>query len=239
MVIFGDSHSTYFGISEKIKYHAPWVNGININLHKFPASTIIGLGRRNSTLSLSKKIRTILSRDESSARCFCFGQVDIELGYYFRKVVKGEDVTFDKFIAQLLDSYKIFLKKYDNGRLIIKGINLTVLKNEQFALRYVSRIITENIDNEVLVNECMQKLRKNFDSFGVRNKAILDFNMGLKKIALSEGWKYFDVNDEISNFTPGKGVVDNYIPFGNDHHLVDSIHTRLLHISKLKNILYI
>ncbi len=225
--IFGDSHARYFDVNDKVISHAPWVRGVNIDLHKYPASTIIGLGRRNSTLNLSDKIKSILSDDRSSARCFCFGQVDIELGFYFRKIVKNEDITFDDFIPHLLDNYKSFLDNHNNGKLILKGINLTVLKNEQFAINYVSRIITENIDDEKLRREYIIKLKSSFDSFKLRNKAMIDFNRGLKVLSKSSGWKYFDINDEISNFTPGKGVIDSYIPSGNDHHLVDSIHTRL------------
>lgn len=237
ILIFGDSHARYFEVTAKIKSHAPWLNQIKSKVFKYPASTIIGFGKRQSTLNVGKKIADVIADDSSSTRVFCFGQVDLELGYYYKKVIKEELINYDEFITNLIEEYCLFLSKYDNGKLIVKGLNLTVLKNEDFAVKYVSRIITENTSEKAKVQYYTEKLKSELAPFRIRNKAHLDFNVKLKAKAKENGWQYFDINEELSNYTAGKGVLDQFIPAGDDHHLVDSIFVRILHLSKLKGIL--
>lgn len=237
ILIFGDSHSRYFEKNKKIITHAPWVKDLNIVLKKVPASTIVGLGRRRSKLGLRDVIQEKILQNPNCHVVFCFGQVDLELGYYYRRVVKGEDITYSEFISYLTSQYEDFIKSFDNIKVIVKGLNLTVLKDRDFAVKYVSRIISENIDDKNEASMARNKLLESYDSFSVRNKATLDFNTEIKRICSENEWKYFDINYELSCYKPGKGIDDIYVPSGDDHHLCDTVQTRLLHLSCLKRIL--
>lgn len=237
IVVLGDSHARYFESSAKLEYHAPWVKRLNVDVNKIPASTIIGLGKKRSTLNLSSKVDGVLKSHENSYRVFAFGQVDLELGFYYKKVVKGEDINLSGFVVYLIGKYKDFLGRYDNGNLVVKGLNLTVLKHEGFALEYVKRIITENVDDKDDVLKANLALKEVFDSFSARNSATIMFNNQLKDLACERGWRYFDVNDELSSYSPGKGINDEFIPAGFDHHLVDSVYMRKLHLSALRKCL--
>lgn len=237
ILIFGDSHSRYFEKNRKVVTHAPWVKDLNIDLKKVPASTIVGLGRKRSTLGLRDIIQEKIDNNPGSYAVFCFGQVDLELGYYYRRVIKGEDIAYPDFIFYLTNQYEDFIKSFDDIKVVVKGLNLTVLKDPDFAVKYVSRIISENIDDKDEANEAKSKLIDIYDGFSVRNKATLDFNSEMKNICARNNWKYFDINYELSSYKPGKGIDDIYVPSGDDHHLCDSIQTRILHLSYLKKLL--
>lgn len=233
--IFGDSHARYFEINDKLYFHAPWLKNYDISVLKLPASSLIGLGRKRSSLGNNEKIKNELI--SKSCAVFCFGQVDIELGYYFRKVVKNEAITDNEFIDMLCDSYSKFINDLNHdGTIVIKGINLTVLKYDNFAFSYIKRIITENEDDKRVIRDCEVKLRQEIKNFSFRNRFNIKFNDRLRKLCKENGWSYFDINSYLSGFNMGKGVLDNYIPCGFDHHLIDSIEMRKLHLTSIKDI---
>lgn len=231
--VFGDSHARYFEINKKVEFHAPWVSNYTIEVHKIPASSIIGLGRKRSKLNVKDKISEFLDRD--AVNVFAFGQVDIELGYYYRKVVKSEKISPSEFVNMLTDQYKRFINKLDipPENIVIKGLNLTVLKHQGFSYDYIKRIILENLDNKIEIVNMEKKLLNELDPFPVRNNTTILFNRSMEKISRDSGWKYFDINNQLSDFNPGKGITDRYIPSSFDHHVIDSIETRKLHLSKL------
>lgn len=235
--IFGDSHSRYFEVNKKLLFHAPWLKDYDIDVHKIPASSIIGLGKKRSKLNVAKEIQDHLQKN--ALNVFCFGQVDMELGYYFKKIVKKELWDLKKFADYLLKKYVEFIKGLDvhPSFVCVKGLNLTVLKYQDFALSYTKRIILENVSDEAEVREMNLVMKKEMESFSERNSATLYFNASLKKVSKENGWEYFDVNDFISGFNPGKGVLDSYIPASFDHHLTDTIEVRKLHLKKLVSLL--
>ncbi|MEA2048166.1 MAG: hypothetical protein U9O64_06915, partial [Campylobacterota bacterium] len=164
--------------------------------------------------------------------------VDLELGYYYRKVIKNEEINYGIFVDYLVEKYVDFLKltNLDKSSMVVKGLNLTVLKYGDFATSYIQRIITENIENKNEVLQAKKKLNTVMESYSARNNATLNFNIKLQQVCLNEGWKYFDVNEYLSDFTVGKGILDRFIPSGFDHHLCDSVEVRKMHLSELNKI---
>lgn len=96
--IFGDSHVKYF---EPSKYVRPITN-IELEVYKIPASSIMGLGRKRSTLKTHEKINNYI--DNNAISVFAFGQVDLELGYYYKKIIKNENTNHDIFISSLIEN---------------------------------------------------------------------------------------------------------------------------------------
>lgn len=82
--VFGDSHSIYFQVNNKLLFHAPWIKKFNIEVNSIPASTIVGFGKKRSKLNVKSLIDE--KKDNNKINLFAFGQVDLELGYYYRKV---------------------------------------------------------------------------------------------------------------------------------------------------------
>ena len=58
------------------------------------------------------------------------------------------------------------------------------------------------------------------------------FNESLKAFAMKNGITYFDINKDIAY---NNGLVrEEFIPTSFDHHIVDSIKTRIIHLKSLK-----
>lgn len=234
--IFGDSHSRYFEITPKLQFHAPWVRGLDVEVNNMPASTIIGLGKKRSKLNVAQKINEKVEPD--SLLVMAFGQVDMELGYYYKKIVKSETITLHDFADSLLDIYEDYIKSVivRNNCIAVKGLNLTVLKYQPFAIQYTQRIISENITDKDEARKLGIKLQEQMESFSERNGATVYFNKQLRALCKKNGWLYFDVNDFLSGFALGKGILDTYIPSVFDHHLIDSLEVRQAHLNELRKL---
>lgn len=233
--VFGDSHCIYLEVNEKLKFHAPWVLKHNVNVHKIKGASVVGLGRERSSLNVKSLVDEYISED--AVNVFCFGQVDMELGFYYKKVVKRESVSLKEFALELATQYEKFLGALSSKSIVVKGLNLTVLKSPAFAHAYIRRIVLENIKCDDAIKEHDIFLKESLESFSERNNATLLFNKKMQEICTVNNWKYFDINDHLSEYSPGKGVSDKFIPGGFDHHVVDSIEMRKVHLSKLFDII--
>lgn len=109
--IFGDSHSQYYNLTPKIKYHDPVLREVstrNVNLCVSHGASIRGLGRKKSRLRLGELVKYSVSHDAFNV--FAFGQVDIELGYYYRRLFRNEQQSLSSFCCGLADDYFAFIK---------------------------------------------------------------------------------------------------------------------------------
>lgn len=235
ITVFGCSHSVYFhaspfyygrmGFAFPTPYH---VVGKVIG-----AASVAGFRPGVSTLSVRQTILDALPQTERLI--LAFGQVDLELGYYYRLVIKQDSLTRDDYVAWLLGIYRAFLHELplDDCSLGLKGVNLTALSPKGYAARYVSRIITEN--GSMGQGEAEKLLLPIILSEDEQNEMSLAFNRGLAIIAAEMGARYFDLNDRISNGNiTGISAVparlhDMHRVAGLDHHLADTVEVRKMH----------
>ncbi len=240
--IFGDSHSRYFTATKEVKSFL----GINDNycfeVNAIPAASITGFGKRESTLSVSDKIRKSLHlADDDFFLVMAFGQVDVELGYYYKKYVKKESVDFFSYCNNLIDIYSDFLNNlpFEKKRIVCKGINFpTLVYNKTKAVMYTRRIVTENINDDDLIRDTLINMRQSWPSPLERTCFHILFNNMLKKRCDDLGIGYFDINDSLRCGSSGL-ISPSYVPSGNDHHIVDSLEVRCLHIRSLLESCYL
>ncbi|WP_162619613.1 sulfotransferase [Salinicola peritrichatus] len=223
--VFGDSHI------QSLKNTHKKNNEDSLLISVIHGATILGLGRRKSTLNASKEIKKSLNPNDFVI--LGFGQVDLELGFYYRKIIKKEDIALGDFLHLLMENYRKFILEVKNNcaGVIIKGINLPVLKEHDVAVRYVSRIITENINCDTTKHSLLGELRSKYDSHENRAAFALELNKKIKDLAKDTQCEYFDINGYISK--KGKNEVDEkYIPKNLDHHILASEDLRR-HIAQL------
>ncbi|WP_409438914.1 hypothetical protein [Psychromonas sp. GE-S-Ul-11] len=240
ILVFGDSHSQLLKLSDEMKEIYPSFKKIACEVVSLSGATISGFGKRKSSLNSREVFIRKVNQFKPDVLCFALGQVDVELGYYYKKVVKGDDIDFHTFASELVETYinnTITLVSelgIDVNNVIFKGINLSVLTNSRVkAVNYTSRIITENITDSASILEYKKKLNAAFPSNLERSYYHLKFNKALQDTAVTSGMKYFDINYLVED-KDNKGLVDlKYIPAGQDHHLVDSLYIRSLHIKQL------
>jgi len=233
--IFGDSHSVYFQNIHHT-FDNSKIHDQRIETYMTPGASIKGIGkRRNSSLNLQEKLLNTI--EDGDLIVLVFGQVDIELGLYYRQAVQQINETSDDFIKSCIESYEYLLNvlkdHFPKSIIFIKGINMPVLIDQQKALRYTKRIITENISDKIQIQKATQRLRKKLPTIIERIKISLQFNDYLEQLALKKDIYYFSVNDLICH--SNMMVQDAYIPTGFNHHIIDSIEVRRIHYKSLKN----
>lgn len=235
-VVFGDSHSRLFNRSKDLDFYLGLKEqDYNIEVNPIPAASIKGFGNRQSKLDVSSSIVERICKDHDLFLVLAFGQVDIELGYYYKSFVEKNPITFQDFATQIVEIYMRFIDSLSIPikKILIKGINSPVLVyHKQKAIQYTKRIITENTTDENLIKEVVHDMNQRFPSGLQRTNYHLKFNKILKNICFERGIKYFDINDDLINVETG--VINScFVPSGNDHHLVDSIYVRNLHLKSL------
>lgn len=213
--------------------------GVKINVVKVSGATITGFGKRESTLNINEIFIDKIKVFKPDYICFALGQVDIELGLYYRSVVKGEKVNIMEFINDLVSKYLFSINNlqketgFSASNISVKGINYSVLtKSRKKAINYTSRIITENVEDESLANVYKEKLSDVFPSNIERFFMHQEMN---KKIELMcKGcFNYFDVNDYFLDKKNIGQYKKEFLPAGRDHHLVDSLYVREVFVESL------
>lgn len=205
--IFGDSHSRVF---KKIK-----LENYNIDVDSISGASLSGLFNKNSKLQVKSKILNYLQHNKPSFLILKFGQVDIDLQYYFRLVIKNEKIKKHEYINKLITNYIDFIleisKLYPKQQIIIYGINPPTLIDKQKCFKYTLRIIAEKNINDKIKN----KLLNVIDNIEIRTQLSKLFNETCKKSCIKHNIKYTEVFDEILE----NNIVMKKFTNNNDHHL--------------------
>lgn len=237
--VYGCSHSSYFHCNEPERKRLddsrewPIVGGKVI-----ASASVAGFRPKASTLS-TKEIITKGCVD-ANRLVLAFGQVDLELGYYYRNAVKGEAIKPRDYVDWLADIYAAFVSgiAFPKDNIAIKGVNLTVLTDPDFTFSYAKRIVSRRIPKQERP-PYSTKLRQEILSEDAQNEMSLHFNEKVQEFCADIGCRYFDVNDFLAKkdengiAQPKLGVDRTFIPGRTDHHIADSIPVREAHLSAL------
>lgn len=232
ILIFGDSRSRYFNPTEQVVKLSKYdLNDVCLNTEVFQGGTINGFGKRESTLGLREKIQSAIKNKKPDFVCLAFGQVDVELGLYYRKYIKGDELDIDEWISDTIKTYKEFIASIESP-VVIKALNLPVLiHSRRKAINYTSRIISENVENSDDKKSIKKNMNDTFPSSHFRLLVTNKFNRELREMCRGE-WAYFDTNDIFVDKATGFAH-SMFIPSGFDHHYVDSVYVRINMIEAL------
>lgn len=191
--ILGDSHVRSLFLDYNIFQR-------NFNLEPtilaISGASISGLRRDTSTLGLKNKISSYVGYANPSVVVFKFGQVDIDLGYYYRRIVKNIDLNFNDFIEDLSKQYisqvSYYAKKY---KCLVCGINLPSIFKKPYATTVVGNAITESIDDAEMKSVCIERLSVEIPSIHERTRMSLAFNGLISSECAKRKICYIDFND--------------------------------------------
>lgn len=241
VLVLGDSHAKYFNITPEMRECFPNSRGVNVKVLSISSASIKGFGRRESTLSTDKIFSNEYNLYKPEKVCFALGQVDLELGYFYSKIIKNSQLSAKKFIDDLIS---IYIKKVveiksqfniENNAIIIKGVNLSTLtESRNKAVDYTFKVVTESVTSEDDLKKYRALLKQSLPSNIVRNNHHNYFNSELKSQSEKYGFSYFDINNKIID-SKTHNLKKAFIPSGNDHHLVDSLLVRDIHLLALLN----
>ncbi|MDO5631859.1 MAG: hypothetical protein Q4G22_08480 [Paracoccus sp. (in: a-proteobacteria)] len=235
--VIGDSHSAFFG-------EMPYYNG-RLNLPDPPpfrvdctavnAASVAGFRPQASRLNVRRQVADLVQTCDAGGRgrlILAFGQVDLELGYYYRLAIKQEQTDPDSYVDWLAGIYADFIAGIDPARvdLALKGVNLTVLHPRGFAARYVSRIISDG--QTIRRAHAEKRVAPMILTETEQNRMHLAFNDRLADMAARLGVRYFDVVEQTRDRDADKGVpclADDYRTAQFDHHMADTVAVRRIH----------
>lgn len=231
-IVFGDSHAKFFN-------KEPQHKNFNVEVYSISGASIAGFGKRRSTLGTSELITRVIKTTKNFDKLILkFGQVDVDLGYYYRLVIKGENINFPELAKKLIDSYLLFVKQLpiSKKKIHIFGINLPSIFNHKNAIDYTSRIITENVDDPLLIDKYKEILTTKLPSIEIRTRFTLEFNKILKDACQVNGIGYTDFISE--TLDPETQLLKDCFHDREDYdqYLKDSDLTRSLYISKLNSL---
>lgn len=243
VLVIGDSHTQYFAISNQVVVsHAP-VRGVNCRAKVVSAASVTGVGKAKSTLNIAEDVPKWIASFVPDFLVFNLGQVDIELGLPFRKYVKEDGIPAKVHMDSFIESYLTFLSGIDFPRekIVIKGINLPVLCYDRpKAIKYINRIVTERFSDSDADKSrqatILAALQADYPTDIARTDLAFLFNEMLAAAAKKAGYSYFDINADLVD--PETGLIKTaFVPGWFDHHIVDSVDTRVLHWKHLLPVL--
>ena len=227
--IFGDSHSLCFGQGDTLVN-----NKYNIQMLNRDSASVRGLINENSTLRYGLDITNFINfkkgfgikpynfDENNNYYLFKFGQVDVQINYYYKKIVKKENIDKKIFFEEIIKDYMEFLKGFKNSNIIVCGINLPNPSNYK---RYLINCFNR-IEDKTMINNEIEKI-----TLEEMNIDTLLFNELLKNSCENNSIKYFDLINECTVNDNGK-ILLNHQYIGNDHHYNGCIANVLI----LKNI---
>lgn len=206
--IYGDSHSRIF---KKIK-----LNRFKLNVENISGASLIGLPKSNSKLKLRSKIITYLKNNKPDFLILKFGQVDIDLGYYYRIVVKNENIIKREYVNNLVIKYINFINElsqlYPKQKIIIFGINPPSLLDKDSFFKYIKNIILKDNNSPELEN----KLYQSIEPLKQRTNLSKLFNLTCRYFCEMNHIKYTEVFNKLLN---SKNILCPKFTTNHDHHL--------------------
>jgi len=229
--IFGDSHSSYFKINPRILklLGSP---DLESTVKVYKGGSMTGFGKRSSTLNLTEEITGNIDVDDFVI--FNFGQVDIELGFYYKRIIKREEINIIHHMDEIIEKYILFVRSLNSKNIVIKGINIpSTCHSEKQWQNFIMRIISPNtlssLDNgNVNANIVREEIKKlSFDD-RMRTNISFKFNEKLKWHCNNASINYYDINEYLVDETSGL-IKDSFLTPAFDNHIADSIESRLLY----------
>ena len=223
LVFIGSSMLGQFKLEEN--YHLLLNN--NHTIHRIivkGGSTIRGLNNPSSTTAINSEIRKI---EDMANKTFVFhlGQVDIEIGYYYKSVIAGYKLNKEEYINEIINKYETFIQSIE-GKKIIVGVNPTVIIDNKL----IFNLNFNNNNNHLLLSEEIGYYIDNLqfehfsyiynDSEDDLNTFLKMLNDNLEKMCKKHNLFFCDMWPFLSTST--NRIKDKYRPIGLDNHLVCS-----------------
>lgn len=203
----GDSHTYGFTFSNQSN------NNYTVKIIK--GASLTGLPRKTSATNSNRRIKKTLNSKKYDYIVLKFGQVDLELGYWFKKLTLKE-LTIERLMDNLINSYEVFIKQFieHKHKLIIFGINLPSIFDKKNLIHRIASVT--KIEKKIVENDFSNE--KDFD-IDVRTKNVIIFNKLLKSMCKKYEIKYVDNIEQTYDEVTGKLKLKYHRGSDNDHHI--------------------
>lgn len=225
---FGDSHARYFKKCNTLSWSGViGATAPKVTAFDYVAASAKGFAAGEKSRFAYKKFR----RDYDSAVpefvCMAYGQVDAEVGFYFRKYVKGFTGSPEADLSAVYADYVHMAEATVPRRpLVFKGLNPTTLRIDTQLLNYAYRRLVVRVTAEAERAEIWDKMNEAPplpDDHARINRLANDI---LRDKVEKAGHLFFDIRDVVEDpARPGAARWD-FVPAEGDVHVTDSYHVR-------------
>lgn len=235
---FGDSHARYFKKASTLSWAGITSGSVpRVIAFDYVAASAKGFAAGESSRFAYKKFCRDFERHQPEYVCMAYGQVDAEVGYYFRRYVKGFTGSAEADLASVYDAYIAMAEATIPLRpLVFKGPNPSTLRIEAQLLNYAYRRlvarISKSAEREAIWNHMSANPPTTAEHAAI-NRTVAEL---LKAKVEKAGHLYFDIRSAVEDgLVPGMAKWD-YIPAESDVHLCDSFYARQAHATRLFDI---
>jgi hypothetical protein len=181
--VFGDSHAKCF--KEKQYGNYKLINKLKVS------SSIRGFKNFHSKTNYLNEIME-LKFTENDILIFKCGQVDIECGYYYKKIVKKEKISMIDYMKETIEIYKNFLLQFNNKNIMVSSINLPSHLNNDQLYQYILFAI-DYLNDNTKHNEIITL--NDIDDLHIRTQHAISFNNMLNEMCNEIKIKFIDTTE--------------------------------------------
>jgi hypothetical protein len=234
---FGDSHARYFKKANTLGW-AGVMSGTTPRIIAFDyvAASAKGFAAGENSRFAYKKFCRDFEQHAPEFVCMAYGQVDAEVGHYFRKYVKKDPQSAEADLSGVFDDYIRMAETIVPSRpLVFKGPNPSCMRNDTQLLNYAFRRLVVRISKAAERDAIWADMNENPPTPAHHARINAMAADLLRTKAEKAGHLYFDARSAVEDpDMPGMAKWD-YIPAESDVHLCDSFLVRRAHIEGLFN----
>lgn len=232
---FGDSHARFFRKANTLA----WAGVVShtsprVVAFDYVAASAKGFAAGEASRFAYKRFRRDYEMTEPDFVCLGFGQVDAEVGFYFRKHVRGFTGSAEADLSSVYDAYIRMAESAIRVRpLVFKGPNPSTLRIDTQLQRYVSQRLVVRMTREserAAILADLQARPPEVAEHGRINSLAAEL---LRASAEAAGHVYFDVRAELEDPQSIGMARWEHVPADSDVHLCDSFHVRRAHAERL------
>lgn len=232
---FGDSHTRYFKRSNTLA----WASVLSrttptVTACDYTAASAKGLAAGDSSRFAYRSFKRDYDKFAPDFVCVGYGQVDAEVGFYYRKYAKNFTGSAEADLSSVYDGYIKRVEETLKMRpLVFKGPNPSTLRIETQLLNNVyQRLVARmtNSEQRAAIWAEMQSSPPEVAEHGRINAMAAEM---LRAKVEAAGHIYFDIRSEVEDpSAPGLARWE-HVPADSDVHLCDSFHVRRAHAERL------
>lgn len=232
---FGDSHSRYFKKANTLGWGGIVTStSPRVTAFDYVAASAKGFAAGEASRFAYRKFCRDYQAAEPEFVCLGYGQVDAEVGCYFRRYVKGYGGSAEADLSAVYNDYVGMAETTVPLRpLVFKGPNPSTMRIDAQLLRYVYQRLVVRITREserAAIWAEMQSSPPEVAEHGRINAMAAEM---LRAKVEAAGHIYFDIRSEVEDPSAPGFARWEHVPADSDVHLCDSFHVRRAHAERL------
>lgn len=238
ILCIGDSHTRFLDFRGFFVKNCGRKAAPRVFAHPLTAASALGFSKGRASRFAWRAAARVSKTVEADHYVFCFGQVDAEVGHYYRRFVALKDesaeASFDRIYTAYLDEVVSFC---GDTPVVIKGINPTTLAFDSSLQNHVFMNIAKRITDQGEREAVQDRVAASGITVATHAAQNVLANDILKAKVVERGLRWFDVRDAIET-APGSGLARiEFLNIAEDVHLINSLYVQKLHYDALMGVI--